>query len=114
MLAVVMAVALDVPSCAHFDFAFPCWAIVRELFAKSFLPFFALCYRKVIILCCVCCLVSVSVFALLLLLVSAVSFSFVPHVCLLGFDRGNVAGRVLDLLEGCGKVHLKGSVEDLI
>ncbi len=34
-LAVVIAVAFDVPPCTHFDLAFPCWAIVRELLAKT-------------------------------------------------------------------------------
>jgi hypothetical protein len=49
-LAVVIAVALDVPPCAHLDLALPGWAIMRELFAKSFLPCFALYYHKVLIL----------------------------------------------------------------
>jgi hypothetical protein len=39
----------------------------------------------------------------MLLPVSAVSFSFVPCVSLLGFNGGGVVGRVLDLLEGCGR-----------
>jgi hypothetical protein len=100
-LVVVVAVPLDVSPCAYFDFAFPCWEIMRELFAKSFLPCFALCYRKVLILGCILYLVSVSDFALSLLLASAVSFSFVPCVCLLGFNGGSIARRVLNFLEGC-------------
>ncbi len=78
--AVVITAALDAPPCTHFNLAFPCWAIVREILAKSFIPCFTLCYRKVLILCCILYLVSVSVLGLSLLLVSAVSFSFVPHV----------------------------------
>ncbi len=71
---------------------------MRELFAKSFLPCTAFCYREVLILCCVLYLVFVPILTLLLLFVSAVSFSFVPRICLLGFDGGSIAWRVLDLL----------------
>ncbi len=49
--AVVIAVTLYVPPCAHFDHAYPGWVIVRKLFPKHFLPCFALCYNKVLILC---------------------------------------------------------------
>ncbi len=51
MRVAVVAVALNVLPCTHFDLTFPGWAIVRKLFAKKFLPCFALCFHKVFILC---------------------------------------------------------------
>ncbi len=90
--AVVEAVAFDISSRAHFDLAFLGWTILRELFAISFLPCFTCCYCKILILGCVPDNVAISVFALTLHPVSAVSFWFVSSVCLLGL----VGGALLD------------------
>ena len=49
--AVVVAVAFNVPPCAHLDLSVPDWPFVKELFAESVFPQFACCHFEILLLC---------------------------------------------------------------
>jgi hypothetical protein len=86
--AVVIAVAIDVPPHAHFHLSFPARPVLWELFAERVLPGFASCHCRILVLCQILDEVAVVFLALTLLLVAAVSFSFVSCGGMLGFLDG--------------------------
>jgi hypothetical protein len=82
--AVVVAVAFNVPPCAHLDLSVPDWPFVRELFAESVFPRSARCHFEILILCRVLNKIIIAILVLSLLLVVTVSYSVVSCYSLHG------------------------------
>jgi hypothetical protein len=111
--AVVIAVALDVPPCAHFHLSFPARPVLWELFAEWLLPEFACGHCKIFVLFQILN-IAITIVALTLLLVAATSFSYISCCGVLGFLNGCGFEWILDLLERCRQVHLEGTIEYLV
>ncbi len=98
---VVVAVALDVPSSAHFHLSVLGRPVLWELFAEHVLPCFTFFWYKILVSSFVLNEVAVAILVLTLPPVAAISFLVVSCCGLFVLIDGCCFGWVFDLIESC-------------